>query len=51
MLAFAAMMSGRSALALRHIDDMVAEWPEDFRAEWVPVVDFYYAMPLEVRVR
>lgn len=51
MLAFAAMMSGRSALALRHIDDMVAEWPEDFRTEWVPVVDVFYAMPLEVRVR
>lgn len=51
MLAFAAMMSGRSALALRHIDDMVAEWPEDFRTEWVPVVDVFHAMPLEVRVR
>lgn len=51
MLAFAAMMIGRSGLALQHIDAMIAEWPEDFRAEWVPVVDVFYAMPLEVRVR
>lgn len=51
MLAFAAMMSGRSELALKHIDAMVAEWPADFRAEWTPVVDIFYAMPLEVRVR
>ena len=51
MLAFAAMMSGRSALALQHINAMVAEWPADFIRDYASVVDFFYAGPMEVMVR
>lgn len=51
MLTFAAMMTGRSELALRHIRAMVDEWPADFVADYGPVVDYFYAMPLEVMVR
>jgi tetratricopeptide (TPR) repeat protein len=51
MLAYAAMMSGRSALALRAANDLVAGIPAEFRAAMAPVVDLYYAMPLEVLMR
>jgi tetratricopeptide (TPR) repeat protein len=51
MLAFAAMMSGRSALAIRHIDTMLAEMPEDFKREFAPVVDGFFMMAYEVRLR
>ena len=36
MLAFAAMMSGRSELALQHARAMVAEWPHEFVREYGP---------------
>ncbi|GAB4220525.1 MAG: hypothetical protein Kow001_02850 [Acidobacteriota bacterium] len=51
MLAFAAMMSGQSALAVRHIDEMLAEMPEDFRREFAPLVDGFFMMAYEVRLR
>ncbi len=51
MLAFAAMMSGQSALAIRHIDEMLAEMPEDFKREYAPVVDGFFMMAYEVRLR
>lgn len=51
MLAFAAMMTGQRELALRHVNAMVAEWPADFVADYAPVVDFFYAAPVEVMVR
>jgi tetratricopeptide (TPR) repeat protein len=51
MLAFAAMMTGQRDLALQHINAMVAEWPADFIADYGPVVDFFYAAPVEVMVR
>lgn len=51
MLAFAAMMTGQRELALRHVNAMVAEWPADFIADYGPVVDFFYAAPVEVMVR
>lgn len=51
MLAFAAMMTGQRDLALKHVNAMVAEWPADFVADYAPVVDFFYAAPVEVMVR
>ncbi len=51
MLVFAAMMTGRRELALHHAEAMVREWPADFVAEYAPVVDFFYAAPVEVMVR
>jgi tetratricopeptide (TPR) repeat protein len=51
MLAYAAMMSGRSALALQAASEMVAGIPAEFRAAMAPMVDLYYAMPLEVLMR
>src|SRR5690606_8506240 len=51
MLAFAAMMTGQSQLAIQHIDAMVEEMPADFIAEWAPVAEGYAAMPYEVLVR
>ncbi len=50
MLAYAAMMTGQSALAIRTIREMVADIPLDFlRAN--PFADGYIAMPLEVLMR
>jgi tetratricopeptide (TPR) repeat protein len=51
MLAYAAMMTGRSAEALRVIDEMVASVPEGFAKEYAAVADGFMAMPLEVRMR
>ena len=51
MLAYAAMMSGRSALALQAAKDLVAGIPAEFRAAHASAVDLYYAMPLEVLLR
>ncbi len=50
MLAYAAMMTGQSALAIRTIREMVADIPLDFfRAN--PWADGFMAMPLEVLMR
>lgn len=51
MLAFAAMMIGRSAPALQAIDAMVAQIPGTLPPELLALVDGYIAMPLEVRMR
>ncbi len=51
MLAFAAMMTGQRDLALRHVNAMVAEWPAEFVADYGPLVDYFYAAPVEVMVR
>jgi tetratricopeptide (TPR) repeat protein len=51
MLAYAAMMAGRSALALQAANALVAGIPPEFRAAMSTVVDLYYAMPLEVLMR
>lgn len=51
MLAFAAMMSGQSKLAIQSIDSMVAAVPEEFQKEAAPFIDGFFAMPAEVRVR
>ena len=51
MLAFAAMMTGRSQLAIDHIRAMVAGLPADFLKEYAPFAEGFVAMPLEVLVR
>lgn len=51
MLVFAAMMTGRRDLALKQVEEMVAEWPAEFIADYGPVIDFFYAAPVEVMVR
>ena len=51
MLAFAAMMTGQSELAIRHIRAMVDEIPQDFLQEWAMVAEGFAAMPFEVLVR
>ena len=51
MLAYAAMMVGRSAEAIRTMDGFVAAMPEDWKREYAWVADGYLAMPLEVRIR
>jgi tetratricopeptide (TPR) repeat protein len=50
MLAYAAMMTGQSALALRTIRQMVADIPLEFFKE-NPFADGFMAMPLEVLMR
>jgi tetratricopeptide (TPR) repeat protein len=51
MRAFAAMMVGKSALALDSVREMVAEMPEDWLKENAVWADGWVAMPLEVLMR
>ena len=51
MLAYAAMMTGQRALAMKHIRAMVAEFPPNFLKENALLAEGYVAMPLEVLVR
>jgi tetratricopeptide (TPR) repeat protein len=51
MLAYAAMMTGQRALAMKHIRAMVAEMPVDFLKENALHAEGFVAMPLEVMVR
>src|SRR5437762_1206086 len=51
MLAYAAMMTGQRALAMKHIRAMVAETPSDFLKENATQAEGFVAMPLEVMVR
>lgn len=51
MLAYAAMMTGQSKLAIGHIHDMVDGLPEDFLKENASVADGFIAMPYEVLLR
>jgi tetratricopeptide (TPR) repeat protein len=51
MLAYAAMMCGRSELAIRTIREMVAQIPPDWLRENAALADGFVAMPLEVLVR
>ncbi len=51
MLAFAAMMTGQSKLAIDHIRAMVAGLPQEFLTEYAMMVEGFMAMPLEVLVR
>lgn len=51
MLAYAAMMTGQSELALRYIRDMVAELPADFVKEFALLIECFRALPMETLVR
>ena len=51
MLAYAAMMTGQRALALKHIREMVEQLPADFLKENALQAEGFVAMPLEVMVR
>ena len=51
MLAYAALMTGQSELALKHIRQMVAELPPEFLQEYAAAAEGFVAMPLEVMVR
>lgn len=51
MQAYAAMMNGQSALALRTIRAMVTELPTSVPDEIFPFVDGFAAMPYEVLIR
>jgi len=51
MLAYAAMMSGQSKLAIAHIRALVEGLPEDFLKEFSSGVDGFVAMPYEVLLR
>ncbi|MEZ5278463.1 MAG: hypothetical protein R3F07_18920 [Opitutaceae bacterium] len=51
MLAYAAMMTGQSELAISEIREMVDEIPAEFFEEWATVAEGFAAMPDEVLVR
>jgi tetratricopeptide (TPR) repeat protein len=51
MLAYAAMMTGQRALAMKHIRAMVQQLPADFLKENALQAEGFVAMPLEVMVR
>lgn len=51
MLAYAAMMTGQSELAISHIRKMVEEIPKEFLQDWAPVAEAFAAMPYEVLMR
>ena len=51
MLAYAAMMTGQSALAISHIRALTTIFPDDFLKNFAFVADGFMPMPLEVLVR
>src|SRR5688572_27146291 len=51
MLAYAAMMTGQSELAISQIRTMVAGLPDDFLKTFAPFADGFVAMPYEVLLR
>lgn len=51
MLAYAAMMRGKSRVAIDAIDEMGTLMPEQWVVEHAAIADGYLAMPLEVRMR
>jgi tetratricopeptide (TPR) repeat protein len=51
MLAYAAMMTGQSELAISQIRTMAANLPEDFLKDFALFADGYVAMPYEVLLR
>lgn len=51
MLAYAAMMTGRSQLAIDQIRTMVDEFPPEVMEEWSTIMEGFAAMPYEVLVR
>lgn len=51
MLAYAALMSGQSALAIKHARKLVAELPPEFLRDFGFVAEAWLAQPIEVLVR
>jgi tetratricopeptide (TPR) repeat protein len=51
MLAYAAIMTGQSKLALQHIRQMVADLPPEFVMENATLAESFVALPMEVMVR
>ncbi len=51
MLAFAAMMNGQRSLAVRAIDTLIEDMPEQWTKDYSVIADGYMVMPLEVRIR
>ncbi len=51
MLAYAAMMTGQSELAIQHIHAAVAGLPEDFLKEYANIAEAFVANPYEVLAR
>ncbi len=51
LLAYAAMMQGRSARATQAVTDMLAEIPSEFIERHAPLVDGFFAMPYELMIR
>ena len=51
MLAYGAMMTGQSKLAIYHIQKMVDDIPPEFFKEWATVAEGFAAMPDEVLIR
>jgi tetratricopeptide (TPR) repeat protein len=51
MLAYAALMRGKSAQAIGAVDAMLAELPIEWARGNAAIADGYFAMPLEVRMR
>ena len=51
MLAFAAMMTGESALALEHVRAAIRCLSADYIAAWPDTADYFAAMPFEVLIR
>jgi tetratricopeptide (TPR) repeat protein len=51
MLAYAAMMTGQSDLAITNIEAMVDELSPDVIEEWATIIEGFVAMPYEVLVR
>lgn len=51
MLAYAALMTGQSKLAMKYIREMVADLPVEFVKENAAIVESFVALPMEVMVR
>ncbi len=51
MLAYAAMMTGQSKLALEHVRALTADLPDDFLKEYGAIMEAFFAMPYEVMIR
>jgi tetratricopeptide (TPR) repeat protein len=51
MLAYAAMMTGQSELAMTHIRAMRRELPAEFLKDYAGMVEGFAAMPMEVMIR
>jgi tetratricopeptide (TPR) repeat protein len=51
MLAYAAMMQGKSKQATETIQEMLAGMPEDFIKQSAPMIDGFFALPYEMHMR